>query len=150
MSHFIGPHDGFWVTRFGRLEPCSVPFERWVPRTVTINVFECLGIDAGQLVWCNSDDAAMFVVELLDAEVELAALERKYISQSVSGPWLWSRKASQRMEKNIVQPKQEEILGTVHQPEKTAGKGNIHYRARKVPGSVTQTTDSHRYCQERT
>lgn len=37
-------------------------------------------------MWCNPDDAAISVVELLDAYVELATLERYDIGQSVGSP----------------------------------------------------------------
>lgn len=67
--------DDRWITPFSKL----MDYLRWIlgilrlALTVTVDTFPCLRMSKGQLIWSNSDDISILIVEFFDFEAKVTA-----------------------------------------------------------------------------
>ena len=75
-----------------------------------VDVFQRLGVGEGQFIGSNSHNAAISVMEFFEPVVEIASLEGDGIGQSICSPYFGAWKARKRVEKDVVDSEDDDIL----------------------------------------
>lgn len=69
----------------------------------TIYSLPGLGVNEGELIWCNADDWTVLFVKMFQTEDEVAFECIRDVHEATGCPELWSRKVTEWVKRDVVQ-----------------------------------------------